>query len=64
MKNIFNSVFHVYVEDARMAPTKDETIVEALDYSTVINLQLCLHSESIGIIRTSTLEVDSYLTHY
>ncbi|AZQ84540.1 GGDEF domain-containing protein [Colwellia sp. Arc7-635] len=58
MENIFNSDFPVYVEDARMDPTTDKKIVNALDYRTVINCQLCLHGESIGLIGTGTLEAE------
>ena len=50
MEEIFNSNFPVYVEDARIDPRTDKNIVSALDYRTLINCQLFLHGESIGLI--------------
>jgi diguanylate cyclase (GGDEF)-like protein len=50
MEKIFNSDFPVYVEDARSDPTTDKKIVNALDYRTLINCQLFLHGESLGLI--------------
>ncbi|WP_019028579.1 sensor domain-containing diguanylate cyclase [Colwellia piezophila] len=54
MEQIFNSDAPVYVEDARIDPRTDKEIVSALDYRTLINCQLSLHGESIGLIGAGT----------
>ena len=54
MEQIFNSTSPVYVEDARIDPRTDKNIVGALDYRTLINCQLFLHGESIGLIGSGT----------
>jgi len=56
MEQIFNSNLPVYVEDARTDPRTDKQIVKALGYRTLINCQLFLHGESIGLIGTGTFD--------
>jgi len=58
MEKIFTSNFPVYVEDARIDPNTDKKIVRAMDYRTLINSQLFLHGESLGLIGTGSFEAE------
>ncbi|MGB2741915.1 MAG: GGDEF domain-containing protein [Cognaticolwellia sp.] len=58
MEDIFNSDSPVYVEDARVDPTTDKNIVNALNYRTVINCQLFLHGKSMGLIGSGSFETE------
>lgn len=58
MENIFTSNFPVYVEDARTDPTTDKNIVQAMHYRTLINSQLFLHGESLGLIGTGSFAAE------